>query len=419
MQPIRPWPTNPRYWELDGQPVLLVGGSKEDNLFQIDGLEPHLDLLHRVGGNYVRCTMSSRDPGDQQPHANVGERFDLTRWNDRYWRRFEMLLRLASDRGIVAQIEVWDRFDFTSMMRDGVRQFWADSSWNPANNVNYSAESSGLPIDYPEHPSNDRQPFFHTVGGLSDDVRLAEAVLAHQRAFVETLVAVARPFGNVLWCMNNETTTPPAWGRYWMAFIRERHPSAMTTDMFDAGWKIPEAPEFLQAFDDADAYPFLDISQNNNLRNSPADMWRHLAFVHARTKAAPRPINNVKVYGADTYPHASRGYAREGDAAGMLDFWIDLFGGSASARFHRPPAGLGLGPLAQNNLKTVRLLERHAKLWDFTPDFAGEPFAMTSNDGRCLLLTTTAQGDADHWLDPATAEAVDRPVEGRPFIGIE
>jgi len=29
----------PGYWEYDGKPVVLLGGSKEDNLFQIPDIE--------------------------------------------------------------------------------------------------------------------------------------------------------------------------------------------------------------------------------------------------------------------------------------------------------------------------------------------------------------------------------------------
>ena len=60
---IQPYIENPFYWQYQGKPVLLLGGSREDNLFQIPDLEAHLDLLASVGGNYIRCTMSSRDEG--------------------------------------------------------------------------------------------------------------------------------------------------------------------------------------------------------------------------------------------------------------------------------------------------------------------------------------------------------------------
>jgi len=48
---IRPWTEDARYWQYRGAPVLLVGGSREDNLFQIPDLQEQLDLLASVGGN--------------------------------------------------------------------------------------------------------------------------------------------------------------------------------------------------------------------------------------------------------------------------------------------------------------------------------------------------------------------------------
>ena len=57
----------PFYWTFRGEEVLLLGGSDEDNLFQMTHVEEHLALLHDAGGNYVRCTMSSRDSGNVWP----------------------------------------------------------------------------------------------------------------------------------------------------------------------------------------------------------------------------------------------------------------------------------------------------------------------------------------------------------------
>ena len=68
---------NPRYWQYDGRPTLLLGGSIEDNLFQIPDLGEHLDTLVAAGGNYVRCTMSSRDEGNVWPFAKSGDLYDL------------------------------------------------------------------------------------------------------------------------------------------------------------------------------------------------------------------------------------------------------------------------------------------------------------------------------------------------------
>jgi hypothetical protein len=60
---IRPYVRNPFYWQYKGEPIVLIGGSDTDNLFQWTGskLTDHLDLLVSAGGNYVRNTMSSRN----------------------------------------------------------------------------------------------------------------------------------------------------------------------------------------------------------------------------------------------------------------------------------------------------------------------------------------------------------------------
>lgn len=50
---------NPFYWEYNGKQLILLGGSVENNLFQIDSLEEHLDLLASAGGNYIRNTFGN------------------------------------------------------------------------------------------------------------------------------------------------------------------------------------------------------------------------------------------------------------------------------------------------------------------------------------------------------------------------
>ena len=82
---IQPWSKNPHYWEYKGQPLLLLGGSKDDNLFQVPDLKEHLDDIRAAGGNYIRNTMSDRkDKGfEVYPFFQRQDgKFDLERWND-------------------------------------------------------------------------------------------------------------------------------------------------------------------------------------------------------------------------------------------------------------------------------------------------------------------------------------------------
>jgi len=46
---IDTYPLNRRYWSYRSRPVVLLGGSVEDNLFQIPDLAEHLDCLAAAG----------------------------------------------------------------------------------------------------------------------------------------------------------------------------------------------------------------------------------------------------------------------------------------------------------------------------------------------------------------------------------
>jgi len=166
---IRPYAKNPYYWQYKGKPVFLLGGSKDDNLFQIPDLKEHLDTLASVGGNYIRNTMSDRkDKGfEVYPFKRLSNgKYDLNQWNDDYWNRFQNLLKWTGQRDIIVQIEVWDRFDYTD---HGSFNTWKSNPYNPENNINYTAVESGLLVKYPkDHPSRDKQPFFHTIPAMDD-----------------------------------------------------------------------------------------------------------------------------------------------------------------------------------------------------------------------------------------------------------
>ena len=227
---IRPWSKDARYWQYQGQPVLLLGGSKDDNLFQIPDLREHLDEMARVGANYIRNTMSDRqDKGfELYPFKRLADgKFDLDQWNEAYWRRFENMLRWTHDRAIIVQIEVWDRFDYA-------RDNWEPHPYNPRNNVNYTYEESGFVEHYPDHPGRNRQPFFFTTPKQRNN----RVVLPYQQRFVDKLLSYSLRHDHVLYCMDNETSSEEAWSAYWAEYIQRRAAEAgkrvCVTEMRDA-----------------------------------------------------------------------------------------------------------------------------------------------------------------------------------------
>jgi hypothetical protein len=70
---LKPFAQNPRYWQYHGRPVLFVGGTDDDNLFQWpkEKLVRHLDEMCAAGGNQIRNTMSDRDKGNLRAFAEV------------------------------------------------------------------------------------------------------------------------------------------------------------------------------------------------------------------------------------------------------------------------------------------------------------------------------------------------------------
>ena len=339
---IQPYPANRFYWQYRGQPVLLLGGSVEDNLFQIPNLKEHLDLLHSVGGNYIRCTMSSRDPGDVWPfwRAAEGQPYDLDRWNDEYWQRFSNCLQWCFERDIILQIELWDRFDFA-------RAPWQDNPFNPKNNQTYTVQESGLKEEILTHPGQRESAFFRSVPALENNA----LVLKYQEAFVDRLLSLSLHYPNVLYCMDNETHEPPDWGAYWATFVHRRAAEAgvkvETTEMWDAHSVLDPMHE--ATWRHPEIYTFCDISQNNH--RPPEQHWANAQEFRQRILASGtiRPINSVKVYGSNAYQYGTTRDAIE-------RFWRNILGGFAAVRFHRPPTGLGLGDKAQHCIRSARML---------------------------------------------------------------
>jgi hypothetical protein len=374
---LKVYEENPMYWQYKGNPLLLIGGTVDDNLFQIENLEEHLNLLESVGGNYVRCTMSSRDKGNVKPFVFEKGFFNLNKPNPDYWGRIENLLKLSLERDIIVQIEIWATYDFY-----WGESGWVQNPWNPALNNSYNQQESNLPaeINYPAQQMNN--PFFRTVPGLDNN----SIVLAFQQKFVDKLMTVSLKYPNVLYCIDNETKTRPEWGRYWSAYIRklaeETGRKIYVTQMWDnwdptdglvagavdqhpclGGWYAentnPEMSKWakpLNTINDQESYQFVDISNNNAQRgevhyNTALFVRNHVLF------SAPRPVNNVKIYGGmlNTLGQDGEywtGFHKDGEER----FWRNIFAGHASVRFHRPEHGLGLNHVAQHHIKSMRML---------------------------------------------------------------
>jgi hypothetical protein len=390
---IQPWVDDPRYWQYKGEPVLLLGGSKDDNLFQIPDLKEHLDEMKAAGANYIRNTMSDRKdkgfevyPFKQRPDG----KFDLEQWNDEYWRRFEAMLKWTAERDIIVQIEVWDRFDHS-------REHWSRHPYNPKNNVNYTYSDSGFAENYPDHPGANKQPFFFTTPGQRNNT----LVLKYQRRFVDKMLSASLAYGHVLYCIDNETSGEEAWGVFWADYIHRRAAEAgkkvCVTEMWDS-WNLKD-PQHRRTLDHPQRYQFVDVSQNNHKKGQ--EHWDNFQWVRQHTAKHPRPLNTVKTYGADGGRYGS-------DRDGLERWWRHIIGGAASARFHRPDSGLGLSEPALASIRSARKLESVLKLWEveaanhlLSERDANEAY-LAANPGRAYALYFTDGGAVGLDLKNAT-----------------
>ncbi len=380
---IKPYLKNRSYWQYKGKPVLLLGATDNDNLFQNGNLQTHLDSLKKAGGNVIRNTMSDRDPGNMHAfYLNTDGKYDLNKWNDIYWQCFENLLKLTWERDIIVQIEVWDRFDHS-------RDPWKKDPFNPANNINYSFEESRLDSVYPLHPGQNVQPFFFTVPELDNNIVL----LKYQQLFVEKLLSLSLKYDNVLYCIDNETSGKEDWAIYWADYIRScaEGKDIYITEMWD-NWDV-KSMTHKRTIDNPDRYGFIDISQNSQITG--IDNWENAQYVFNYTKMNPRPVNSTKIYGSDSGSWLNRGITTE---HAVNTFFRNILGGFASSRFHRPPSGLGLSDLSANCIKTVRNIETIIRLWDVAPKMdllkveENDEVYMSAKEGEYYLIYFATSG---------------------------
>ena len=125
-----------------------------------------------------------------------------------------------------------------------------------------------------------------------------------------------------------------------------------------------------------------------------------------------RPINCVKVYGADTGRYGT-------DQDGIERFWRNLVGGLASTRFHRPDSGQGLNDRAVTHLRAARMLaeafdvmraqpDHHAQLLSdrdeneaYVSHIPGEQYVVLFTDGGSVALDLSKEKGSFklRWLD--------------------
>jgi hypothetical protein len=407
---IKPWTEDPRYWQYKGEPVLLLGGSDQDNLFNHpnigpDGLEAHLDLLTSVGGNYLRNTMSSRDRIDANSdlyndnnlypfYQDEGSGlYDLSRWNDTYWEQFRNFIEMTARRDIIVQIEIWDRWDYGRVWGGAYSaEAWSAHPFNPRHNINYTAGETILDEEEFNHDVfKSDYNIFRTIPELDDD----PLVLSFQQAFVDKILSVTFGHDHILYCISNESTASEEWARYWAEYIRKRAGEASVNVEVTEMWNAHDLtdPVHRRTFDYPQLYSFVDVSQNN-LRDGQIH-WDNMQIAREIVANPPRPVNNNKIYGGSALGG--------GIPEGLNKFWRNILGGIASSRFHRPGPkygyfSIGLSELAQTQIRSARMFEEVFDVFRAEPD--GDSSLLTDREiNEAYLASVPGQQYAIYFTD--------------------
>jgi hypothetical protein len=315
---------------------------------------------------------------------------------------------------------MWDRFDFAGGP-------WQDNPYNPKNNVNYTAKESGLSEVITTHPGRRESAFFRSVPALEHN----QLLLRYQHLQVDKHLSFSLRYDHVLYCMDNETNESPEWPKYWATFVRQRAREAGVSVELTEMWDDHDllGAQHANTVDHPELYTFVDVSQNNH--QSGFDHWAKAQEIRRRIQESgqPRPINNVKIYGANTGRYGTHRDAQE-------RFWRNIVGGLASSRFHRPPSGLGLNEIAQAHLRSMRLfaaaldlfrsvphqelLSGHSRNEAYCTAIPGEAYAVFFPDGGNVTLDVSAAAERAltvRWLDIRRCAWTGEPAPTAPTAG--
>lgn len=356
---IQPYGENPWYWEYQGKPILLRGGTDDDNLFQWTGdkLTDHLNLLKSVGGNYLRNTMSDRDEGNVYAFAQVEDGiYDLDQWNDAYWDRLEFFLDETQERGIIVQLTLWDQFDLNS-----------EHPWLRNINIDVDPSSEGTETGNGEESFHEfsRTDFFKSV---EDEHK---SFLRYQQKYIDRLLSHTLSYGHVLYNINNESGEGKIWENYWAQYINQAGQEA-GRDVYVTSMQFDPTNSVRHVMTYPKIYGFFEISQNNQDSRGARGHGHWENIMYWRMKIAthadgPKPMNNVKVYGG---MDGMNNYSAGSESEAINRFWRNIFAGSASSRFHRPSDrewGSGLNERVQTTLKSMDMLLEELDVFSTSP----------------------------------------------------
>ncbi|MEM6379197.1 MAG: hypothetical protein AAF705_13360 [Bacteroidota bacterium] len=423
MDRINTWEVHPTYWAYQGEPILLLGafnhghnpfidGSTLDTI-DIDPIETiitQIDEMVEAGGNVLRCVLDlggGTSVGIEAYQKNADGHFDLKQPKGEYWDRLSTFISEAERKGVIVELEIWDRFDWQS-------KNWEYSPFNPKNNINYNLEDTNLKESYERreiyknHPMAlgvPKHPSYESADSLQK--RGYDVVREFQEIFVKKIYELTKDNGNVIYNMNNETSENPAWGEYWINFLNglDQADELVCTNMQDGLYIVEKSDELKHQLNHPELYDYLDISQiNSRLRDE--EQWHAVSYIAEQASARNMLLHMTKVYGNDDRKPAPWASWRPGDTDNAIEeWWRNLIAGVAGIRFHRPESGIGLNAQAKACIQATRKVESKIKFWKVKPalellsDRDFDEAYLAADPGKQYIIYFTQQGAGSIKLD--------------------
>ncbi|MFQ6098322.1 MAG: DUF6298 domain-containing protein, partial [Armatimonadota bacterium] len=151
-------------------------------------------------------------------------KYDLSRFDERFWDKTRDLCQYARKKGIYVQLTLFDE----CLLEPDVRGYAPGWNWHPFNAIN------GGPLTGPN-------------GFEAYNVR-NERMMDIERAYVEKVIAETSRFDNVLYELCNEGSTKSVeWNRYWVEFISQRcdNPIGVNANYTPNDWSDVAACDYL------------------------------------------------------------------------------------------------------------------------------------------------------------------------------
>ncbi|WP_294071601.1 DUF6298 domain-containing protein [Proteiniphilum sp. UBA1028] len=153
-------------------------------------------------------------PFYEQPFSRSGQgeaydrlsKYDLTRWNDWYWRRLRRFADLADQQG---RIYIEEHYLQHNIIEEGAH--WTDYPWRTANNIN------GL--DFPEHPAYAGDKRIFMAEQFYDTTRVK--LNSIQKAYIRKSLDNFKGNSNILHHLGVEYTGPLHFAQFWLDVIAE------------------------------------------------------------------------------------------------------------------------------------------------------------------------------------------------------